>query len=275
MDEPLGALDKKLRDQMQVEIKRLHSELGTTILYVTHDQEEAMAMSDRICLMRDGAIEQLGTPAELYFEPRTVFAADFLGGANVFPLNRSADGAPCGPEGAPLRHRATRISPAEAGHFMIRPEHLRPLEAQETSDNTVSAVLEHVVMSGAVTRYYATLADGRPVVATRLTEGPPTARAGDSVRLGWSAERTKGVPGDVGGSGGASGSTKAELAGKPAKAAGSSVTSAGSDEKPVPPVVGADGKTITVNPDGTLRNEDTSAAGLRAKKRYGAKPKLT
>src|SRR6202051_1790880 len=71
MDEPLGALDKKLRDQMQLEIKQLHAELRITVLYVTHDQEEAMIMSDRICLMNDGQIEQIGTPDELYFHPRT------------------------------------------------------------------------------------------------------------------------------------------------------------------------------------------------------------
>ncbi len=190
MDEPLGALDKKLRDQMQVEIKRLHAELGATILYVTHDQEEAMAMSDRICLMRDGAIEQLGPPAELYFAPRTVFAADFLGGANVFPLTRRADGAPLGPAGEVLRHAVSDIPVEAARHFMVRPEHVRPLDASDTADNVVEAVVEHVVMTGAVTRYHARLADGRPVVALRLTEGPPTARGGDAVRLGWPAERT-------------------------------------------------------------------------------------
>ena len=83
MDEPLGALDKKLRDQMQLEIKRIHRELKTTIVYVTHDQEEAMTMSDRICLMNHGKIEQLGTPSELYFRPRTLFVADFLGESNL------------------------------------------------------------------------------------------------------------------------------------------------------------------------------------------------
>ena len=78
MDEPLGALDKKLRDQMQLEIKHLHTQLGITVLYVTHDQEEAMIMSDRICLMNEGRIEQIGTPSELYFRPRTVFAATLI-----------------------------------------------------------------------------------------------------------------------------------------------------------------------------------------------------
>ncbi|UPJ84370.1 ABC transporter ATP-binding protein [Bradyrhizobium sp. 183] len=83
MDEPLGALDKNLREQMQVEIKRLHNDLGTTIIYVTHDQEEAINMSDRICLMSRGQIAQLGTPDELYFQPRNRFVAEFIGESNL------------------------------------------------------------------------------------------------------------------------------------------------------------------------------------------------
>ncbi|HIF88473.1 MAG TPA: ABC transporter ATP-binding protein, partial [Candidatus Thioglobus sp.] len=79
MDEPLGALDKKLRETLQREIKQLHENLGITVLYVTHDQEEAMVMSDRICVMNDGSIDQIGTPNELYFQPSTMFSADFLG----------------------------------------------------------------------------------------------------------------------------------------------------------------------------------------------------
>ena len=84
MDEPLGALDKKLRGTLQREIKQLHENLGITVLYVTHDQEEAMVMSDRICVMNDGRIDQIGTPNELYFHPSTVFSADFLGESNLF-----------------------------------------------------------------------------------------------------------------------------------------------------------------------------------------------
>ena len=83
MDEPLGALDKKLREQMQLEIKGLHEQLGVTVLYVTHDQEEAMVMSDRICLLNAGEIEQVGPPDEMYFSPRTQFAAAFLGESNI------------------------------------------------------------------------------------------------------------------------------------------------------------------------------------------------
>src|SRR3569832_656521 len=83
MDEPLGALDKKLRDHMQLEIKRIHRDTGTTIVYEPHAQEEAMTMSDRICLMNGGRIEQLGTPSDLYFRPRTLFVADFIGESNL------------------------------------------------------------------------------------------------------------------------------------------------------------------------------------------------
>lgn len=84
MDEPLGALDKNLREQMQQEIKRLHKDLGTTLIYVTHDQEEALNMSDRICLMSAGKIAQLGTPDDLYFRPTSRFVAEFVGESNLF-----------------------------------------------------------------------------------------------------------------------------------------------------------------------------------------------
>src|SRR6218665_2847284 len=84
MVDQLGSLKKNLRDKMQWEIKRIHCELGTTIVYVTHDQEEAMTMSDRICLMNGGKIEQSGSPRELYLRPRTLFVADFLGESNLF-----------------------------------------------------------------------------------------------------------------------------------------------------------------------------------------------
>jgi putative spermidine/putrescine transport system ATP-binding protein/mannopine transport system ATP-binding protein len=85
MDEPLGALDKKLRDQLQVEIKTIQRELGLTVIYVTHDQEEALVMSDRIAVMRNGLIEQFDTPRELFERPKTPFVADFLGAANFLP----------------------------------------------------------------------------------------------------------------------------------------------------------------------------------------------
>jgi len=92
MDEPLGALDKKLRDQLQTEIKRIQRELGLTVIYVTHDQEEALVLSDRIAVMRDGRIDQFDTPQELFERPKTPFVADFLGAANFLPGVLADDG---------------------------------------------------------------------------------------------------------------------------------------------------------------------------------------
>ncbi|MEE9907258.1 ABC transporter ATP-binding protein [Brucella intermedia] len=85
MDEPLGALDKKLREAMQFEIKRIQENLGATVIYVTHDQEEALTMSDRIVVMHDGCVQQVGTPSELYNEPNRTFVADFIGSINFIP----------------------------------------------------------------------------------------------------------------------------------------------------------------------------------------------
>lgn len=86
LDEPLGALDLKLRRQMQLELKRLQKQLGITFIYITHDQEEAINMSDRIGVMHEGVLEQLGTPNEVYYQPRTSYVADFVGNANILHL---------------------------------------------------------------------------------------------------------------------------------------------------------------------------------------------
>ena len=89
LDEPLGALDLKLRRQMQLELKRLQKQLGITFIYITHDQEEAINMSDRIAVMRDGVFEQIGTPNEIYYHPRTSYVASFVGDANIYREDES------------------------------------------------------------------------------------------------------------------------------------------------------------------------------------------
>ena len=89
LDEPLGALDLKLREQMQVELKQIQRDLGITFIFVTHDQEEALTLSDRIAVFNDGRIEQLGTPRELYEQPASRFVADFVGTSNLFDVDRS------------------------------------------------------------------------------------------------------------------------------------------------------------------------------------------
>jgi putative spermidine/putrescine transport system ATP-binding protein len=200
MDEPLGALDKKLRDQMQLEIKQLHTELGITVLYVTHDQEEAMIMSDRICLMNEARIEQMGTPADLYFKPRTAFAAGFLGESNLLEatVESIADGRATvkTPDGALVRAPAAAgLAPGQSVKLMVRPERLSVLGPGDAAENVVEGTLDQVIMVGGVTKYYARVTGERSVSATCLTHGPVAGlERGQRVRLGWSADSTVLLP---------------------------------------------------------------------------------
>ena len=128
MDEPLSALDKKLREEIQFEIKRVHNETGVTILYVTHDQEEALRMSDRVALFNAGRIEQIGTSRDLYEVPASKFVAGFIGNSNFLDgkLSRS-DGSILLPDGTALRGLALDRVDAKRDDVavMIRPDHFR------------------------------------------------------------------------------------------------------------------------------------------------------
>jgi putative spermidine/putrescine transport system ATP-binding protein len=200
MDEPLGALDKKLRQQLQLEIRRLHRDLGITVLYVTHDQEEALAMSDRICLMNEGTMWQVGTPHELYFRPETVFAADFLGESNLLAAvvtgRRDDTVELAGPAGVPLAATASHaVLPGQQVRCMVRPESLRVLAAGEAADNTLVGTLHDVILLGHVTKYYARLDDGTEVSATlQPRRGQPTPEPGTAIRLGFDRESSVALP---------------------------------------------------------------------------------
>ncbi|MDX1431031.1 MAG: ABC transporter ATP-binding protein [Gammaproteobacteria bacterium] len=195
MDEPLGALDKKLRDALQREVKHLHQNLGMTVLYVTHDQEEAMVMSDRICLMNDGEIEQIGTPEDLYFRPASVFAADFLGESNLLPATVSAADAreivleTAG--GAVVRALPNaNVGKGDRVRFMVRPESVTPVDGA-AAENHIEGVLKEIIMSGHITKLFVELADGTEMVSTRLTgQDTKPARVGDRLKIGWPAART-------------------------------------------------------------------------------------
>ncbi|MBV9521735.1 MAG: ABC transporter ATP-binding protein [Alphaproteobacteria bacterium] len=192
MDEPLGALDKKLRDQMQLEIKQLHAELGTSVLYVTHDQDEALVLSDRICLMNEGGIEQIGTADELYFRPRSIFAADFLGDSNIVSARVVGIGEWVALDAAGSRLLASATDEAVAiGQelsIMVRPENLRVLDPGEAAENMVEGTLRDVIMLGGVTRYFVRLAGGAVLSAKRLTTGRRAeGEIGAVIRLGWAA----------------------------------------------------------------------------------------
>ncbi|MBL3687459.1 ABC transporter ATP-binding protein [Leucobacter zeae] len=152
MDEPLSALDTKLRLQIRESIMDLQRELGITTVFVTHDQEEALAMSDRIALFRTGRIEQLGTPSEIYRDPVSSYAADFIGAANVLPVTIAPEAAGDGGAGitvslggAPLRGvRRTELGAGDA-FAIARPEHLRLVAADRGAEEGVSAVAGEVV----------------------------------------------------------------------------------------------------------------------------------
>jgi len=192
MDEPLVALDKKLREQLQLEIRQLHQELGITVLYVTHDQEEALVMSDRICLMNDGEIEQLGSPDDLYFRPETVFAADFLGESNILQSKVTSVSSDVvgleGPAGATIKAEPRgEIENGQPIKFMLRPENVRVLKGDDDATNVLPGRVKDVILVGQVTKYYAVLSDGTEVIATELTRrgGRTSHSQGDEIRFGF------------------------------------------------------------------------------------------
>ncbi|MCO6050498.1 ABC transporter ATP-binding protein [Mesorhizobium sp. RP14(2022)] len=189
MDEPLGALDKKLREDMQLEIKRLHAELGITMIYVTHDQEEALAMSDRIVLMRKGRIEQQGRPEELYFRPDTLFTADFLGSSNLLmgTIDVSARTLQTAYGNLPLP--ATRPGEPKSGDgvLMIRPESVRLFSetAPETWSGLQATVRDSIVL-GSFVRHFLELPGGKRVIVQEPS-GASLSRPerGSTVRVAW------------------------------------------------------------------------------------------
>jgi putative spermidine/putrescine transport system ATP-binding protein len=187
MDEPLGALDRKLRESMQIEIKRLHRDTGATILFVTHDQEEALALSDRICLMNDGHVEQVGSPQDIYERPRNTFVADFIGLSNALHGRVSADRdrleTADGAFPIPADMRALAVA-GQAATLVVRPEHV------EIADHGVSGTVVETVYAGAETRLFVALASGT-VITVRRGAGLREIGLGETVSLGWSPQRAR------------------------------------------------------------------------------------
>jgi putative spermidine/putrescine transport system ATP-binding protein len=197
MDEPLGALDKNLRQSLQTEISRLHRDLGITFVYVTHDQDEALALSDRVVVFNDGRVEQIGSPSELYDRPATLFVARFLGESNV--LNGRLDPAervvvtPAGPLAA-----GTGALPGDAhASIVVRPERCRIRDAaaaHEPGTSSVAATVRSVLHLGANWVVHVDLPDGTAMSARTMREGALTFRPGDPVQLTWRVEDTLVLP---------------------------------------------------------------------------------
>jgi putative spermidine/putrescine transport system ATP-binding protein len=199
MDEPLGALDKKLREQIQLEIKQIHARLGVTILYVTHDQEEALTMSDRIVLMRDGQIEQQGPPDEIYFRPRTVFAADFIGSSNLLAGRVESLGDAttirlgCGPALAP--QAPFSVTTGEAVSCLVRPESVVIDQSRPDRDNVYQGIFEDSIVLGGVVKHFVALPDGsRITVQEPNRPGRRSLVPGEPVWVGWSAAESLLLP---------------------------------------------------------------------------------
>jgi spermidine/putrescine transport system ATP-binding protein len=171
LDEPLGALDAKLRRSLKVELKALQERVGITFLYVTHDQEEALTMSDRLAVMNAGKIVQIGTPRQVYEEPADTYVADFLGAANLIEVEVvSADGALRLGDWALTSQRCEATVTGRA-HAVIRPERVRIEEHGTAGDNRVPAMVERVVFLGAATQVMLRLAPGIPLQALMQNDG--------------------------------------------------------------------------------------------------------
>ncbi|HXA98306.1 MAG TPA: ABC transporter ATP-binding protein [Candidatus Dormibacteraeota bacterium] len=182
LDEPLGALDKKLRDHMKIELKRLQREVGITTIYVTHDQEEALTMSDRIAVMHRGRVEQVATPRGLYETPATAFVAGFIGNINLLSgRGAGANTVECGS----ARLAVSGATPAGAAVAVaLRPERVR-LDPTGAVDTVLAMTVAHVVYQGETVRYILQSDAGFELQALELGEVRFT--AGARVRAGWAA----------------------------------------------------------------------------------------
>lgn len=190
LDEPLANLDRRLRDEMRIELKRIQKEAGTTMLFVTHDQEEALTLGDRIAVMHDGRLEQVGTPEEVYYRPATRFVASFIGDMNFLR------GSALGPheESTAVRLAAGGVQPV-AGRFAdgarviacIRPERIRLEPKHDGSPR--AGVVKYVGFSGDSVRYVVGMPDGSDLLSREAIDGT-THRfgVGDSVAVTWTQQ---------------------------------------------------------------------------------------
>ena len=199
MDEPLGALDKKLREALQLEIMHISRQLGATVVYVTHDQEEALVMSDRIAIFHDGKIEQLGSGEDLYERPVSLFVADFIGESNILHGRFEASSGGGWVNGDPWRWRVSETAGSRAGlgdgapaALVVRPERLRIIA--RTGDvpagvNTIDATVTDVLYLGSTRKFELTLPDGRAAgVRQQLGRDDADWHPADEVRLAWDVD---------------------------------------------------------------------------------------
>jgi ABC-type Fe3+/spermidine/putrescine transport system ATPase subunit len=191
MDEPLGALDKKLREHMQLEIKQLHEELGITVVSVTHDQGEALTMSDMVVVLNLGRIEQIGKPDELYDKPCTKFVADFIGETNLLEgkvVNRGENLLFIEtPGGVKIEVEYRGELKYEEVSISIRPEKILLLNEESSRDNTFAGEVEEIIYVGEITKLKVSFHGKTEGVILKLhnRKGAPKLLKGSNVKFGW------------------------------------------------------------------------------------------
>ena len=190
LDEPLGALDKKLREQMQLELKRLQHEAGITFIMVTHDQEEALVMADRIALMKDGKVAQLGTPQELYEQPNSRFVADFIGSMNFYDGSVEGENVTI-KNGSRLKGLITQEDLTQ-GTLAVRPERISVhREVPEESDNLVKGVIEDIAYHGQDLNIHVAIANEANRTLARIPASlaeKQKLKLGETVWCSWTAQ---------------------------------------------------------------------------------------
>jgi spermidine/putrescine transport system ATP-binding protein len=195
LDEPLGALDLKLRKQMQLELKHLQQKLGLTFVYVTHDQEEALTMSDRIAIMNKGRIEQLGTSEEIYERPKTKFVADFIGETNLIKgiIEKGSNRDYLVTKNVKIPVVANEIHDGEEMYLALRPERITiSRELSNPSPFSLSAHFKEIVYIGSLVKIVFTLVNGDDVVVTEQAGDPVLDDGfyvGQELRLNWKPEQ--------------------------------------------------------------------------------------
>ncbi len=204
LDEPLGALDLKLRQAMQLELKRIQREVGITFIFVTHDQEEALTMSDRIAVMNQGCTDQIGTPTEIYHQPSTAFVAGFIGTANLLPVTVRSQDADAITVDSRLGNQfrvPTNGTPHETGSeatLMVRPERLVPAGAPlhgGAPAGTLECTVTSLVFQGPVVRCQVRTATGTELIAHLGPEDEPAKiTVGSPITMTWAFDGAYLVP---------------------------------------------------------------------------------
>lgn len=194
LDEPLGALDLKLRKEMQLELKQLQRELEITFIYVTHDQEEALTMSDRIVVMNKGRIEQVGTAHEIYERPQTKFVAQFIGETNLFEdveiLEKNGNDYVVAIGSEKVSTDSMKdFKPGEKVHISIRPENMKlsrtPMEGRES----IAVTYDSNIYVGNISKFVVFTDQGKRLTASEFSEDAGTFNKGDKVYINWIPER--------------------------------------------------------------------------------------